>query len=110
MHTLIQTSTSVTQGTVTIPQMTATVSSLNMTFANVGFGREWWLHGSADPGQQQGWNWRVGTDAGGRWGSASVNFNEIQHHTDVVGGTYAAVHSDVEYPFPLRHRLRRHAS
>lgn len=82
----------------TFPSLQVSVSSLNMTFVNAGFGREWWLLGSADPGQQ-GWNWRVGVDGGGRWGSAKVNFNEIQHRTDVVGGMYAAIHSDVEYPF-----------
>jgi hypothetical protein len=82
-----------------VPQVTATVSSLNMTFVNAGFGREWWLLGSANPGQQAGWNWRVGVDGGGRWGSAKVDFNEFQHHTDVVGGVYAAIHTDVEYPW-----------
>lgn len=90
---------SATPVTVQVPELTVTVSSLNMTFANAGFGREWWLHGSADPGQQHGWNWRAGVDGGGRWGSASVQFNEIRHRTDVVGGMYAAIHSDVEYPF-----------
>ncbi len=82
-----------------VPELQVTVSSLNMTFVNMGFGREWWLLGSANPGQQKGCNWRVGIDGGGRWGSAKVEFNEIQHHTDVVGGLYAAIHSDVEYPF-----------
>ncbi len=82
-----------------VPQVTATVSSLNMTFVNVGFGREWYLLGTANPGQMQGCNWRVGFDGGGRYGSAMVQFNELQHHTDVVGGLYAAIHSDVEYPF-----------
>ena len=85
--------------TKTIPQFPVTVSSLNMTFVNLGFGRERWLHGSADPGQQRCWNWRAGWDVGGRWGSAKVNFDQIQHHTDIVGGMYAALHSDVEWPF-----------
>jgi hypothetical protein len=82
-----------------VPSLQVTVSSLNMTFANLGFGREWWLLGTAYPGSMGGWNWRAGVDAGGRWGSAMVQFNEIQHHTDVVGGMYAALHTDVEYPF-----------
>jgi len=83
-----------------LPEIALTVSSLNMTFVNLGFGREWWLHGSADPGQQQHcWNWRAGFDGGGRYGSAEVQFDQIQHHTDVVGGIYAALHSDVEWPF-----------
>jgi hypothetical protein len=82
-----------------VPDLKVTVSSLNMTFVNLGFGREWWLRGSADPGQQKGWNWRVGWDFGGRWGTSSVQFNEIQHHTDVDGGMYGAIHTDVEWPF-----------
>jgi hypothetical protein len=85
--------------TVQVPELTASVSTLNMTFVNIGFGREWWLCGTAYPGSQGGFNWRAGVDGGGRWGSADVQFNEIQHHTGVVGGMYAAIHSDVEYPF-----------
>lgn len=85
--------------TVTVPQLTASVSSINLTFANVGFGREWWLLGSADPGQQNGLNWRVGVDGGGRWGSGMVQFNEITHHDDVVGGMFCALHTDLEYPW-----------
>jgi hypothetical protein len=88
-----------TPATAVIPELQVTVSSLNMTFVNLGFGREWWLCGSANPGQQHGCNWRIGIDGGGRWGSAMVQFNEIQHHTDVIGGMYAAIHSDVEWPF-----------
>ncbi|MHB1425019.1 MAG: hypothetical protein ACYC3I_17740 [Gemmataceae bacterium] len=84
---------------VTIPELEVTVSSLNMTFANIGFGREWWLLGSANPGVQGGCNWRVGCDTGGRWGSAMVQFNQINHHTDVVGGMYGALYSDISYPF-----------
>jgi hypothetical protein len=83
----------------TVPNLALTVSSLSMTFVNLGFGRDWWLCGSADPGRQGRLNWRVGFDFGGRWGSAEVQFNEIQHRTDVVGGMYGAVHSDVEWPF-----------
>jgi hypothetical protein len=85
--------------TAVIPSLDVTVSSLNMTFVNMGFGREWWLLGSAYPGEQQAWNWRVGIDGGGRWGSAEVQFNEIQHHTGVVGGMYIALDSDIEHPF-----------
>jgi hypothetical protein len=84
---------------VQVPQLDVTVSSLNMTFVNMGFGREWWLHGSADPGQQQSWNWRCGWDFGGRYGSEAVRFAQIQHHTDVLGGMYGAIHSDIECPF-----------
>ena len=83
----------------TVPELTVTASSLNLTFVTLGGGREWWLCGSANPAAQHGCNWRVGFDAGGRWGSGMVQFNEIQHHTDLVGGMYAAIHTDVEWPF-----------
>jgi hypothetical protein len=82
-----------------VPHLMATVSSLNQTFVNVGGGREWYLLGSADPGQMHGCNWRVGADAGGRYGTAMVQFNEINHHTDTIGGMYCAIHTDVEYPW-----------
>lgn len=82
-----------------VPEVHATVSSLNLTFVNVGFGREWYLLGTADPGQMHGCNWRVGIDGGGRYGTGMVQFNEINHHTDTVGGLYCAIHTDVEYPW-----------
>lgn len=81
-----------------VPHVVASVSSLNMTFVNAGFGRDWWLCGSADPAQMHALNWRVGVEGGGRWGTAMVQFNEIEHHTDVVGGPFIAVHSYLDYP------------
>jgi hypothetical protein len=81
-----------------VPAMNLTVNYLNMTFVNLGIGREWWLCGSADPGETTGLNWRVGFDGGGRWGSAKVAFNEIQHKTGVVGGVDCAIFSNIEYP------------
>lgn len=82
-----------------VPSIDLTVNYLNMTFVNLGFGREWWLLGSADPGQTHGWNWKVGVDGGGRWGSAKVAFNEIQHKDGVVGGLDCAIYSNIEHPF-----------
>jgi hypothetical protein len=90
-----QQSTPVTQ---TLPSIGLTVRSYNQTFVNAGFGREWYLFGTADPGQT-GFNWRIGADVGGRYGTAKINFNEIQHHTDVVGGIFTAIHSDIEVPW-----------
>lgn len=72
-----------------------TLRSLNRTFFNVGGGKEWYLWGNA---HSNGNTARVGFDAGGRWGSASAQFNEIQHKTDVIGGVWAAAHGDVEFP------------
>jgi hypothetical protein len=88
----------VTQGTIVVPQQPATLATYNQTFLNFGLGREWYLLGTADPGQMNSWNWRVGCDGGGRWGTAKGTFNEISHLTDTVGGMYAAIHTDVEYP------------
>lgn len=88
-----------TPAVVPVPHVVATVSSLNQTFANFGGGREWYLLGTAHPALMQGCNWRIGLDGGGRWGSGMVQFNEINHHTDVIGGLYAAIHTDVEYPW-----------
>jgi hypothetical protein len=83
----------------TVPAIELTVNYLNMTFVNLGGGREWWLCGSANPGQMRGWNWNVGVDGGGRWGSAKVAFDEIQHRTGVVGGMYGAIFTNIEHPF-----------
>jgi hypothetical protein len=101
VHTLVQVpgTNTVAPQVVQVPEVTATVSSLNQTFVSAGFGREWWLLGSAYPGSQGGWNWRIGVEGGGRWGSAMVQFNEFQHHTDVVGGMFCGMHSFLEYPF-----------
>jgi hypothetical protein len=82
-----------------VPAIDLTVNYLNMTFANLGIGREWWLCGSADPGQTQGWNWRVGFDGGGRWGAAKIAFNEVEHRSGVVGGVDCALYSYIEHPF-----------
>ncbi|HEY7327021.1 MAG TPA: hypothetical protein VH592_05250 [Gemmataceae bacterium] len=82
-----------------IPSMELSVRNLNMTFVNLGLGREWWLCGTADPGQTHGLNWKVGVDGGGRWGSAKIGFNEIQHKNGVVGGADCGIYSNIEYPF-----------
>lgn len=73
-----------------------TITEFHRTFVNLGFGRLWYLAGAAnDPGL----NWRVGLDGGGRWGSASMEFNEIRHRTDVIGGAFAALQTDWEIPY-----------
>lgn len=72
-----------------------TVDSLNRTFVNLGVGREWYLFGSANTPENR---WRVGVDTGGRWGSASARFHEIQHRTDVIGAVFAAAYGDIAFP------------
>lgn len=72
-----------------------TIRSMNRTFVNLGLGREWYVQGSAeDPGNK----WRWGIDGGGRYGSGSMNFREIRHRTDVMGGVFLAAHTDLEIP------------
>jgi hypothetical protein len=84
-----------------VPEVSASVGMFNQTFVNLGIGREWYILGTADLGAQTGgWVWRVGADAGGRYGSAIVRFEDtIAHHTDVVGGMYGAIHTDAEHPW-----------
>ena len=78
------------------------VRSLDRTFVNLAFGREWYLW---DPAANcacgrmgDGPNWRVGVDAGGRWGSAKLELHEIKHRTEVVEGAFLSLHSDLEVP------------
>jgi hypothetical protein len=72
-----------------------TLREFNRTFFDLGGGREWYLCGAANCG---GTSWRWGFDTGGRWGSARAEFNEIKHRNDVIGGFWAAAHSDIEFP------------
>jgi hypothetical protein len=73
-----------------------TLRSLDRTFANAGFGREWYVWGAAN---SSGKHLRVGADFGGRYGSAKVEFNEIKHHNQVIEGIYSNVHADLEIPW-----------
>jgi hypothetical protein len=72
------------------------VVSYNRTFVDLGAGRDWWLMGSANC--RDGLSVRTGLDFGGRYGSGKINFQEITHRTDVIGGVYAGIHADVEWP------------
>ena len=42
--------------------------------------------------------WRVCLDAGGRYGSSRGDFFEITHETDVIGGMYTGLQTDLEIP------------
>jgi len=78
-----------------LTKVDVSVRQLNQTFVNLGMGREWYLWAPANmPGQ----NWRVGVDAGGRWGSEKLDLHEIRHLTDTIGGVYVAAHTDLEVP------------
>ncbi len=73
------------------------VRSLDRTFAGAGIGREWYLWAPANcPDDCQ---LRVGGDFGGRYGAATIKFNEIRHRTQVIEGIYAAIHADIEVPW-----------
>jgi hypothetical protein len=91
-------------GTTARVPIPVTIRALNRTFANLGVGREWYLWDPAANcpmcGQMAlGCNWRVGFDAGGRWGTEKMEFHEIKHRTEVIEGAFVAVHSDVEIPW-----------
>jgi hypothetical protein len=82
---------------VTFPSVNASLSDYNQTFFNLGVGRVWYLIGSGECSQNQ-CTWRVGWEGGGRYGSSKADFNEIRHRTDVVGGMFAALYTDLEIP------------
>jgi hypothetical protein len=82
---------------VVLPSLVVTPSDFNRTFGNLSIGREWYLAGTADSHANQS-NWRVGFDVGGRWGTGKLNLDEIPHRTDVIGGVFVGVYSDVEIP------------
>lgn len=96
VRTVPQGSTSPT--TAAVPEVNVTVRSLNQTFVNAAFGREYWLWGTGNCSNTLP-NWRAGWDVGGRYGTAKANFNEVTHTTDVLGGLFLALHTDVEIPW-----------
>jgi len=51
------------------------IRGISRTSFNFAIGRDWWLNGpGAVNGDESHNNWRFGTDVGGRWGSASIDF------------------------------------
>jgi hypothetical protein len=68
---------------------------LNRTYASLGAGREWYLGAPADAA---GCRWRVGLDAGGRYGSQKADFETIRHRTSVFEGIFVGFHTDIEIP------------
>jgi hypothetical protein len=81
----------------TIPEFPVTPGGLNQTFVNLAFGRELYLWGDAKQAEVAP-TWRVGWDFGGRWGSEKLVLREIRHRTDVIGGLFTALHTDLEFP------------
>jgi hypothetical protein len=81
----------------TTPEVDVNIKNLNRTYVDVSGGREVYLMGSAKCDCQDV-NWRVGFDIGGRYGTEKMEVTNFRHRTDVNGGVFFAVHSDVECP------------
>lgn len=71
------------------------VDSYNRTFVGLGIGRAWYLIGN---GLDRTDTWRVSLDGGGRWGSASATYAQAKHNSDVIGGVYVGLQTDMEMP------------
>jgi hypothetical protein len=85
-------------GSSTLPEFSVSVSSLNRTCVGLSAGREWYLTGNARCDDPRQMTWRVGVDAGGRWGTSKVDTVQTHHFTDTIGEVYVAAHTDVEVP------------
>jgi hypothetical protein len=80
-----------------LPSFNVTVSSVQDTVANLGFGREWYLWGNPEcPSCEP--RFRIGADVAGRYGSSKLVLVEIKHKTDVTAGIFGSVHADLEIP------------
>lgn len=83
---------------------TVRIRGLHRTSFNFGIGRDWFVWGNGVPGGEDGWNFRCGTDLGGRWGTSHVDlvpFNDpggYARRQNVFHGTYIGFHSNVEVP------------
>jgi len=82
----------------------ATIRDLNRTFLNVGLGRDWYVwkpkHDAKRVCEDFLCNCTLsfGVDGGFRYGTARVQFDEIEHRTGVLSGAYAAAHTELQIP------------
>jgi hypothetical protein len=79
------------------------IQAYNRTFADLTFGREWYLYGCpvATGGccnGERNVSWRVGVEGMFEYGSAKVELKELKHRSDVVAGLGVALYSDLEVP------------
>lgn len=81
-------------GTPTQMTIPISVRELNRTFANLGFGKEWYWDVPASVCAAT--RCRVGVDVGGRFGSAKLETHETTHKEDVISGVWVAGHADLE--------------
>lgn len=83
---------------------TVRIRGLHRTSFNFGLGRDWFHWGNGLPGGEEGWNFRFGTDVGGRWGTAHVDLvpvfedNGYNRRQGVYHGFYVGFHSNFEVP------------
>lgn len=83
---------------------TTRIRGLHRTSFNFAFGRDWFLWGSGMPGEEPGWNLRVGADVGGRWGTAHVDLVPLDapglytRRQGVYEGIFLGFHSNIEVP------------
>jgi hypothetical protein len=84
---------------------TTRIRDIHRTAFTFAVGRDWWLWGSGLPGGEDGWNLRLGTDVGGRWGTAHADvvpigqgaFNYARRQ-GVFHGVMLGFHSNFEMP------------
>ncbi len=87
-----------------VPVLSA-IRGVHRTSFNFGLGRDWWLWGPGSTGTTEGWNLRVGTLVGGRWGTAHVDVVPLNQpdgyarRQNVFHGVFLAAHSTFEVPF-----------
>ncbi len=89
---------------IVVPVEEIAVKHMNRTYVDLGGGKEWYFWGNADDCSKK--SWRMGVDAGGRYGTMKVDINKLQidnallrHLTDTIAGTYVGWHTDVVIPF-----------
>jgi hypothetical protein len=91
---------------IVVPLEPIAVKHMNRTYVNVGGGKEWYFWGPSDCQELHVAGWRMGVDAGGRYGTMKVDINKLQldlaqlrHLTDTIAGMYCAWHTDLIIPF-----------
>jgi hypothetical protein len=99
----------------TIAAEGVSIEDLNRTFANIGFGRDWYLFGQAPTYLNRSCEggcgdgacgcggcgspvWRIGLDGGGRYGSGKLELHQLRHRTHTIDGAFIGAHTDVEIP------------
>ncbi|HXD85289.1 MAG TPA: hypothetical protein VN641_02265 [Urbifossiella sp.] len=91
-----------------IPQsdvfQTVRIRGLDRSALNFGIGRDWFTRGNGVPGGEEGWNFRWGTDVGGRWGTAHVDMVPLDdpsgysRRQKTFHGLYLGFHANYEVP------------